>query len=209
MSTSLKLFVVLAVLLMAPVAFAQPTIVNFDFGAVRILCSNGYAYESPTSYCWWDYPMQKYNSTPGFGWTLSLTNYFFSGAGLTGPNTIFSPPPFTGLPFNQAAYLQGKGSFVWQAVEGFTAGKYTLSLYLGSRYASGGFDDGNQTVMALIDDKVVGTWVLSSFAPFTLVTASFTVTTNGKHTVEFLGTKAGDHTAFLSYVTITPAQEKR
>jgi len=44
------------------------------------------------------------------------------GAGLTGPDTVFSPPPFTGLPFNQAVFLQGPGSFIWQAVESVTRG---------------------------------------------------------------------------------------
>lgn len=122
--------------------------------------------------------------------------------GLTGPNTIFYPPPFTRLPFNQAVILQDAGPFVWQSVGGFTAGKYTLSFYLGSRYSS--LYDGNQTVEALIDGNVIGTWALSSYTPFTLETATFTVSTNGSHELEFMGINHGDHTAFLSYVTITP-----
>jgi hypothetical protein len=59
-------------------------------------------------------------------------------------------------------------------------------------------------VEALIDGQVVGTWALSSCTPFALQTSVFTVSNGGSHTVEFLGMNAGDHTAFLSYVTITP-----
>ena len=126
------------------------------------------------------------------------------GAGLTGPDTVFSPPPFTGLPFSQAVFLQGPGSFIWQAVGGFTAGNYTLSFYLGSRYTSGIYD-GNQTVVALIDGNVIGSWPLKSFTPFTLETASFTVNSDGSHALEFMRTNVGDHTAFLPYAVITPA----
>ncbi len=37
-------------------------------------------------------------------------------------------------------------------------------------------------------------------------TASFTVSADGSHTLEFRGINPGDHTAFLSYVTITPTE---
>ena len=207
MSPSLRFFVViLTFLMMASVALAQPTIVNFDFGAVPVECSSwGFAYEGPVLSC--NYPTeQNFDASPGFGWILGGPVAFPGGhnCGLTGPNTLFSPPPFNGLPFNQAVFLQDTGSFVWQAVGGFTAGKYTLSFYLGSRYSSGGYD-GNQTVAAVIDGNVIGNWVLTSYTPFTLQTASFTVSTGGNHTVEFMGMRPGDHTAFLSYVTIAPA----
>jgi hypothetical protein len=198
-------------------AFAQPTIVNFDFGAVRIACGSGYTYEGPVGSCPYNAaPTQNFNGTPDFGWMLGWTVARSGaplapdngGAGLTGPNTIFYPPSFDGLPFNQAVFLQNAGSFVWQAVGGFTAGSYALSFYLGSRYNSSGWFDGNQTVEALIDGVVIRSWALSSNTPFTLETASFAVNTDGIHTLEFKGTKLGDHTAFLSYVTITPAGEK-
>ena len=201
MSPSLR-FLVLAfflstVLIMAPAAFGAPTIVNFDFGAVRILCGGGYTYQWLVNRCGWGL-FQDFNSTRGFGWTLSqVPASYAGGSGLTGPNTRFSPPPFT-----QAVFLQDRPSFVWQAVGGFTAGGYTLSFYLGSRYTSGQYD-GNQTVEALIDGNVIGTWALSSFTPFTLETAPFTVGADGSHTLEFRGINPGDHTAFLSYVVIT------
>ena len=89
-----------------------------------------------------------------------------------------------------------------QEIDGFLAGTYTLSFYLGSRYSTG--DDGNQTVEALTDGNVFGTWALSSYTPFTLETAPFTIDTDGTHTLEFMGINEGDHTAFLSGVSITP-----
>ena len=191
--------------MVATAAFGDPTIVNFDFGAVPIVCAQGYAYQMGQvtgciSRVVW--PLQDFNSTPGFGWTLS---------GLLHPERrwpdrpeyFIIPPPFDGLPFTQAVALEGP-SFVWQTIPGFTAGSYTLSFYLGSRYIDCCGYDGNQTVQALIDGNVIDTWALSSFTPFTLQTVTFTVSTDGSHTLKFRGINHGDHTAFLSYVTITP-----
>jgi hypothetical protein len=216
MSTSLRFFVVLlTVLVMAGTAFGQPTIVNFDFGAVRIACGNGYAYEGAVLSCPYGYNTQNFNASPSFGWILGAIvarqlapTSLEGGAGLTGPDTIFSPPSFDGMPFNQAVFLQDRGGFVWQAVAGFSPGNYTLSFYLGSRYTSGGYD-GDQTVEALIDGNVIGTWALSSYTPFTLRTATFTVKTEGSHALAFMGMNRGDHTAFLSYVVITPVDSER
>jgi hypothetical protein len=199
MSTRLKsLLLFSTAIMMAPTAFAGPIIVNSDFGAVPIVCSIGYAYQAFGGDC--SYPQQDFNSTPGFGWTFLV----HGGNGLTGPSTPFNPPSFSGLPFTQAAFLQNSNSSVSQAVGGFVAGSYTLSFYLGSRYDSGGGDDGDQTVAALIDGGVIGTWALTSFTPFTLETASFTVSADGIHTLEFMGLNPGDHTAFLSDVSIAP-----
>jgi hypothetical protein len=206
MSPRLWCVLLSTIVLMAPPAFADPIIVNFDFGAVPIACSNGYSYEGPAGLCIYKDPEQNFNSSPGFGWMLgSVVSSQGPASGLTGPNTAFSPPPFTGLPFNQAVFLQGI-SWVLQSVEGFTAGNYTLSFYLGSRYTSGIYD-GKQTVEALIDGKVIGTWALTSFTPFTLETATFKVSTDGSHKLELRGINYGDHTAFLSYVTITPTAQ--
>lgn len=204
---SLRFSVVfLAILIIPTMAFAQVNIVNFDFGAVLVQCSNGYAYQGAVTSCPYGYNTQDFDQSPGFGWILGAVvarqlapTSLEGGSGLTGPNTIFYPPSFAGLPFNQAVFLQDRGGFVWQAVD-FAAGSYTLGFYLGSRCIY----DGNQTVEALIDGQVVGTWALSSCTPFTLETSVFTVSNRGSHTVEFMGMNAGDHTAFLSYVTITP-----
>ncbi len=199
MSSRLRCFLLFTLVIVATAAFGDPTIVNFNFGAVPIVCSNGYAYQGTTGCTAPPAPHQDYNSTPGFGWNLGIN------AGLTGPGTSFLPPPFIGLPFTQAVFLQGYwvgGDVVSQPVGGFLAGSYTLSFYLGSRYSSGQYD-GNQTVAALIDGNVIGTWALTSYTPFTLETVTFTVGTGGGHTLEFRGMNSGDHTAFLSYVSIT------
>jgi hypothetical protein len=203
MRFSLRLFAIASLVTLASATSRAQTIVNFDFGAVRIDCASDYAYEWPVGHCGTIYPTQSFNSSPGFGWTISkAAGQFFGLAGMTGPNTNFNPPSFDGLPFNQAVFLQGTGSDVQQLVTGFSVGAYVLSFYLGTR--SGFEQNGNQTVEALIDGHVIGTWSLQTFTPFTLQSATFTVSTSGSHTVEFRGIHEGDHTAFLSYVTIAP-----
>jgi len=127
------------------------------------------------------------------------------GNGLTGPDSPFNPPSFEGLPFKQAAFLQGPYGALSQTVGGFVAGEsYILSFYLGSRYRNDTFD-GNQTIQALIDRDVIGTWALSSFTPFTLKRATFSVTTAGDHVLKFVGMNLGDNTAFLSAAGIKTA----
>ena len=199
MSTRLlKLLFISLLMMVVPAAFADPVIVNANFGAVLITCGGNYAYQG-TRGC--RGPDQEFNSAPGFGWTLGPVYEGDSGSGLTGPNTAFTPPPFDGLPFTQAVFLQGDKSWVSQDIAGFSPGTYTLSFYLGSRYYSGPFD-GNQTVEALIDGNVIGTWALKSYTPFALENATFTVNTGGDHTLEFKGINFGDHTAFVSAVSV-------
>ncbi|HSY12742.1 MAG TPA: hypothetical protein VK976_11165 [Verrucomicrobiae bacterium] len=212
MRTPHRALLLLTFLSLAAVASAQINIVNFDFGAVPIQCSNGYAYVGAQTACAYGYPTQNFNGDPGFGWKMGAVaarqlapTSLEGGAGLTGPDTIFFPPSFGGMPFNQAVFLQDLGGFVWQELTGFTPGSYRLSFYLGSR--SGGFS-GNQTVVALIDGTPIGTWALTTGAPFALQTVTFTVSTAGSHALEFIGTMPGDNTAFLSYVTITPVTHR-
>ncbi len=213
MSVPSRCILLVTFFMITSAAFGQITIVNFDFGAVRITCGSDYSYQSAADVCTNQIRTQNFNTSPGFGWILGGpvpisfpgSPYIYGGAGLTGPDTIFCPPSFNGLPFNQAVFLQDTGSFVWQAVGGFTPGNYTLSFYLGARCATIYFD-GNQTVEALIDDNVIARWALTSETPFALMTVPFTVTTNGSHALEFRGMNRGDHTAFLSYVTITPTE---
>ncbi|MGA2372890.1 MAG: hypothetical protein ACLPPV_11190 [Candidatus Korobacteraceae bacterium] len=199
MSIPLRALLLSTILGIAATAQSQVNIVNFDFAAVPIACGQDYAYQmGQVTGCAYKFvwPMQNFNSTPGFGWTLSGLLATQGCSGLTGPNTSFLPPPFGGLPFTQAVALEGP-SFVWQNIGGFTAGSYTLSFYLGSRYASGQYD-GNQTVQVLIDGNVINTWNLTSFTPFTLQTVPFTVSTDGSHVLEFKGLRHYDSTAFLS-----------
>jgi hypothetical protein len=194
----------LAILIIPAIALGQINIVNFDFGAVPVGCSSwGFTYQGAVLTC--NYPVtQNFNATPGFGWKLgqvaavsgSPENY---GSGVTGPNSAFCPPSFEGMPFTQAALLQSIGSFAWQRVGGFTPGSYTLSFYLGGRC-----DYGTQRLEAIIDGNVVGTWTVPTGMPFTLETATFTVSTAGSHILEFMGMNPYDTTAFVSYVVITP-----
>jgi len=205
MSTALRALILCSILMIAASAFGQINIVNFDFGAVPVGCSNwNFTYQGATLIC--TYPTkQDFNQTPGFGWMLGSVvppsgSPLSNGAGLiAGSGGPFCPPSFNGMPFNQAVFLESIGSFVWQEVTGFTAGSYTLSFYLGGR--CGWLP---QTVAALIDGNVIGTWNAPLGMPFTLETATFTVSAGGTHTLEFMGTNVGDATAFLSYVTIAP-----
>jgi len=188
-----------------PLAGSLP-IINPNFSAVRIVCGGDYAYQAFGGNCNGPYvPQQDYNSEPGIGWKfITVGNpYISGGTGLTGPNTAFNPPSFSGLPFTQAAFIQDNGDSLSQTVGGFSPGAYNLSFYLGSRYSSGP-DDGNQTIQALIDGTVIGTWKLTSFTPFTLRSSRFTCGRGGAKTLKFIGLAKGDHTAFLSGVAITP-----
>jgi hypothetical protein len=182
------------------------TIINPLFANIPVECSVGYALQArdggtcsgPV------YPQQAFNGMPGIGWgflyVYSVTPG--SGAGLTIQNANFATPSFANLPFSQAVYLQNAHSEVYQTIFGFVAGQtYRLSFYLGSRYA-GGCCDGNQTVVALIDDRLIGRWSLVSYTPFTPQAQLFRVATGGPHTLRLVGTASGDHTAFLSDVSI-------
>src|SRR5271157_4247737 len=107
MSTTLRALLLSAILLIAASAFGQITIVNFDFGAVRIACWNGYAYQGPLGSCPFFVPTQNFIGSPGFGWVLGAIIARTGppnnvGSGLTGPSDDFEPPPFDGMPFNQA-----------------------------------------------------------------------------------------------------------
>lgn len=205
MTARSRLFLLFTIVMMASIAFGAPTIVNFDFGAVPIVCGQDYAYQAFGGDCNGPVvPQQDFNGTSNFGWTF-IPN---AGNGLTGPNTLFNPPPFTGLPFTQAAFIQGSNGALSQTIAGFAAGQvYELGFYLGSRYFENIISDGNQTIEALIDGNVIGTWAVVSFTPFTLENTTFSVSTTGNHALEFIGLDFGDHTAFLSDVTVTPTPE--
>jgi len=200
------------------IASAQSlTVVNPDFSAVSIQCSPGWAYEandSPGGNCQSTSPEQQFNGQPGIGWTFAPLKPtpphppcypFCYTDGITGANTDFNPPPFTGLPFSYAGILQGATSSIEQAIQGFTPGRYVLSFYLGSRYGTGQ-SGGYQTVLATLDDQLLGIWSLKGFTPFTLQTAKFNVATPGTHLLAFRGVTAGGQTAFFSGVSIAAAQ---
>jgi hypothetical protein len=181
-------------------------VVNPNFSAVAVQCSSGWAYESYMGGNCESYgPQQDFNAEVGIGWTFAMGTYESYGSGITNADTSFNPPPFSGLPFSQAAIVQGAEAvraLVAQKISGFVAGQlYKLTLYLGSRYSEG-CCDGNQTVLVLLDDKPIGEWQLVSYTPFTLRTAFLKVTSTGPHILVFLGRAEGDHTAFFSGVSI-------
>jgi hypothetical protein len=184
-------------------AASSITITNSSFSTPTIACGLGYAYDGSGGCTGTLITQQNFDGAPGFGWTLTAGPIFGQGGdGLTGPSTAFSPPSFSGMPFTQAVFLQGTNNGLSQVISGFSAGKnYVLNFYLGSRFASG-IKDGDQTVEALLNGSVIGTWALSSFAPFTLESASFTASSGGSESLEFKGLNTGDHTAFLSDVSI-------
>jgi PEP-CTERM motif len=194
----------LVVVALSTFGIAVPlTIVNADFSAVPIICG-GYSYQFFGGDCNSIPPQQDFNGTPGFGWTLIIN----SGIGLTAPNSAFQPPDFTGFPFQQALFLQDGACIAYQAIAGFSAGtNYVLSFYIGSRYWQSQFVDGNQTVQVSIDGTVIDTLAMTSFTPFSLKTVEFSVATSGAHTLAFDGIVPGDHTAFVSGVSIAAVPE--
>jgi hypothetical protein len=208
MSLTTKIYV-LGALTISIMSAASLTVVNPNFANVAVQCSNGTAAQSYMGgNCAGQ--QQDFDSAVAIGWAFAslpgdANPNDHNSDGMTDPNTIFDPPSFTGLPFSRAVFLQGANTAVAQTITGFApGGSYTLNFYLGSRYASGTFD-GNQTVEAIIDGQVIGTWALSSYTPFALQTVSFTASTGGSHIVTFEGTVSGDHTAFVSGVSIETA----
>ena len=201
--TRLYLLALVVVGLSASGVAVPLTLVNADFSAIPITCA-GYSYQFFGGDCNSIPPQQDFNATPGFGWTLIIQ----SGIGLTAPNSAFQPPDFTGLPFQQALFLQDGACTAFQAIGGFSAGiTYALSFYIGSRYWESQTVDGNQTVQVTIDGTVIDTLALHSFTPFMLETVDFSVATGGTHTLAFNGIVPGDHTAFVSGVSLAPVPE--
>ena len=203
MSLATKVYV-LGALTLSMASADSLTVVNPNFANVAVQCGTGYAYQSYTGgNCQGPgNPQQSFNTAVGAGWTWAALPSAGNGDGVTDPNTNFDPPPFSGLPFSRAVFLQGATGALGQTITGFVpGGLYTLDFYLGSRYANA-CCDGNQAVEATIDGQVIGTWTLSSFTPFALQTASFNVASGGSHVLGFVGTTSGDHTAFLSGVSL-------
>jgi hypothetical protein len=191
-----KLLQLMVLILLCGTAWASSigiTVGNPDFATPTVACGLGYAYQQSGG-CGAIYPQQDFSGTSGFDWTFGA-----AGNGLTGPSTNFNPPDFGGLGFAQVAFLQGDAASVSQLLTG-PAGIWTVNFYLGSRYASGGYD-GNQTVEVLLDGQNVGTYSLSSYTPFALETTSPLTLGAGSYSLAFEGTANGDHTAFVSGVS--------
>ena len=206
MSHATKCFV-LVVLTLSIAAADSLTVVNPNFANVEVQCSGGYAYQSTGGNCEGpNVPQQDFNTALGMGWTFASFAPQFFGPGMVAANSEYGTPSFAGFPFSEAALLQGSGTAVGQTMTGFVpGGLYTLNIYLGTRPTSAPNENGNQTVVATIDGRVIGTWKLVSFTPFTLQTAAFTVTSGGSHILTIAGLSSGDHTAFFSGVSMETA----
>jgi hypothetical protein len=189
-------FPALAILALAGTCSAGTiNVVNGNFSAVPVACGGDYAYQASGGDCTAG-PLQDFNSNPQIGWT------FAGGSGLTGPNTAFIPPNFE-FGITQAAFLQDSDSSISQSVSGFVDSEtYTASFYLSSRY-NGEPYDGAQTVEVLIDNVLVDEYTLTSYSPFALTTTDPFTVTGDSHTLTIEGTADGDHTAFVSDVTLT------
>jgi len=119
-------------------------------------------------------------------------------SGLSANNTAFTQGDSPAPEGSQVAFLQDLGS-ITQAVAGWAAGTYTLSLQAAQRTNYG---SSNESFQVLIDGNAVATFnpAGSSYQSFT--TASFPLAA-GTHTIAFVGTNShGDNTAFLDAVTL-------
>ena len=200
----IRLIFVSSLLPVAAIA-SSLSVVNPDFSVPAIPCSLDYAYQGSGNCSSTvgsnPFPQQNLNGVSGVGWTFAN-----AGDGLTGPDTIFNPPSFSGFPFSQAAFLQGSGADISQSISGFNAGgSYILDFYLGSRFNT--ITDGNQMVEVLIDGSLIDTFALTTGTPFTLETVPFIASVTGSETLALEGSAAGDHTAFFSDVSISSVPE--
>ena len=109
----------------------------------------------------------------------------------------------------QYVALQGAGA-VSQLITFPTSQSYDLSFDIAGRGLSPGNYDGNQSVEVLIDGTGVYDVTTSSGQPFAPVLAQFSVSA-GAHVLQFAGLdgppQAGDHTAYIDNVAISPAPE--
>jgi hypothetical protein len=189
----MKLSVALAVAMgIAPMMMGN-IIVDSSFENVTITTGAGYAYQSPQPLA----PNQDLNSAGPWQYVNG------AGNGLAQFGSPFNVP--VGLDGITAAFLQDAGGSISQSVV-LGGGAHTLTFLLGGR-AGEGCCDGNQTVNVLLGADVIGTFSTNSFAPFTLQTVNFDVSTPGATTLSFVGTSAGDHTAFIDNVSLTEVPE--
>lgn len=210
----LRIFAVLTLFGASAFAGSVNLISDPNFTNVTVACGSGYSNEqSSTVGC--SVAGGSFQQSLNSAWTFGDTaaNQFWNGIGadgLTTAGTAFNPPSFT-TPygtFTQAAFLQGTG-WVSETVTGLTAGQqYNLDFLLGSRYNYGGYN-GDQSVQVTVVGRTTdgsALYNLSSGSPFTLENVTFTASGTSE-TVTFLGENSGDHTAFLTDVSLTATPE--
>jgi hypothetical protein len=104
------------------------TVVNGNLSNVAVMCG-AHSYQSymggtcsgPGN------PQQNFNVELGMGWTLpplagDANGGEHGGDGVLGTDFVFDTPPFTGMPFSQAFFLQGADTVVAQVITGFVPG---------------------------------------------------------------------------------------
>jgi beta-glucanase (GH16 family) len=125
---------------------------------------------------------------------------FAGGAGVSGNASGFTAGNPAAPEGAQVAFLQGAGS----AAQTFTlaAGTYTVSFRAAQR---GNYNPGGpQAVRVLVDGVERGTFTPSGAGYQQFTTAAFAAG-DGTHTLRFEGLAAGDATALLDDVRVTPA----
>lgn len=165
------------------------SVADGGFESVPVTTGVNYAYQTPTGGA----PQQDLNAAGPWQYIPG------AGNGLAGSPSGFNVP--AGLTGNYAAFLQGDGGRVSQAIN-FAAGAYTLSFEIGGRVSTGAID-GNQFVDVYLDGNPIGFATSSSGQPFTLKQIDFNVAAPGVLELAFLGLEQGDHTAFIDNVSIT------
>jgi hypothetical protein len=136
--------------------------------------------------------LAAYQYGPGGGsWAFS------AGSGIAGNGSAFGNP--LSPDGTQAAFLQGAGGSISQAVSFIAGGTYSVGFAAAQRPGNG------QTFQVLVDGNIIASFnsfTSTSYTP--LATGSFTVSA-GIHTIIVRGTNlnGGDNTVFLDHVMIS------
>jgi hypothetical protein len=176
----------------------------------------GYATLSPISDAGFEQPADVAPLTGGYlhgtqlnpsgdqPWTFTdgnATNQIY--AGIAGVGSIYTKGNGAAPQGLQVGFIQGNSS-ISQPVN-FAAGSYQISF---SAAQSASNTSGNQSLEVLIDGTMVGTLAITPtntmYSQYT--TAIFTVT-SGEHTITFQGTGAGNNTALIDAVAVSPAAQ--
>jgi len=128
---ALAVMLLLGVLTLSVASAQSLTVVNPNFSAVAVQCSGGWAQQAdPGGTCGGpDVPQQDFNVEAGIGWTFTPYDHTapgFGGPGVTGPDTGFNPPSFSGMPFDEAALLQNR-ALIFQEITRFVPGEVYIS----------------------------------------------------------------------------------
>jgi len=150
-------------------------------------------------------------SIAGYGWTFAPTANGNSGSGIinaTASNAWWPSPNFstpTGFDGSQYGFVQLNAAMS-QTFTAPSTGQFVLTWLEASRPNLIAYD-GNQTYEVLINSTVIGTYSTLSGQNFEAETSQgFTLIAGNSYTLTFQGlTTAGDHTAFIDLVDISPA----